>query len=656
MKGGRKARKKNVVILKHREQLLLSLQQSIPPPDPNCSVFIRESLNLADHPVVPLVNQSTSRNNLEISAQASVDPSYDNDSNQIKLTDKLDIQLGNWALKNNITHNAISELLKILDPFVPDTLPLSAKTLLKTPRSLTMTNFEGGKYFFFGIEKFLIYIIKNVELSDFYFPFIDCDRRNLITLTLSTDGIPICKSSNTTLWPILIRVDQAMNCGPFPCALFCGNGKPASIISFMSDVVNEILLITASGVEVNGKNYRIKISCFVADRPARSFVKCIKGHGAYHSCERCDDEGDYKFNRIIYSGSPCLPRTDKTFREKLDADHHLPKIDSPLLELDFDMISQFSLDYMHLVLLGVMKKMLCMWTSGLLKFRLSQRDIRRISLNLVECSKYFPSEFPRKPRGLKDLCRFKATEFRHFLLYTGPCVLLDVLDKQKYNHFLLLHCAMKILLSRSATDPILNSAAKYMLSKFVQDGSRIYGEQFVIFNVHSLLHLADDGLVFGNLEFASAFQFENYLQRLKKLVRGKRLQLEQVVRRVFEMKFLPVLVTSNPNPTMTKKKAIFSKFFLSPKRGNNCFVDRFGRILILKEINQINSSLKCEILVSDIVSCYPINSKHVSVLKCEIRNKSIGVDLQLSDVADKCVLLPLKINGCKFICYRMNLS
>lgn len=643
-------------ILRHREQLLLSLQPALPPPETNSSSFIPDYVHLSENPVVATANHAVSQKGIVISTLAIIGSCNDDiDSNQTELSESLELQLSNWAVKNNITHNAISDLLKIVDPFVTDTLPLSAKSLLKTPRNLTMTNLEGGKFFFFGIEKFLIDIIKNVELNDFYFPFIDCDKRNLVTLTLSTDGIPICKSSNTTLWPILIRIDQAMNYGPFPCAIFCGNGKPASIISFMSDVVKELLLLTASGVEVNGEHYTIKISCFVADRPARSFVKCIKGHGAYHSCERCDDEGDYKFNRVVYSKHPCVSRTNETFRNKLDCDHHLPNIDSPLLQLEFDMVSQFSLDYMHLVLLGVMKKMLCMWTSGLLKFRLSQRDVRKISFNLVECSKYFPSEFPRKPRGLKDLCRFKATEFRHFLLYTGPCVLRDVLDKQKYNHFLLLHCAMKILLSKSANDPILNSAAKCMLKKFVNDGSRIYGEQFVIFNVHSLLHLADDGLVFGNLEFASAFQFENYLQKLKRLVRGKRLQLEQVVRRVLEIKFCPLLAPTNKNPTMTKKKAIYSNFFLSPKRGNNCFVDKYGRILILKEINQINCTLHCEILVSDAVSWYPINSKHVSAVKIEIRKKMNVVNLKLSDVVDKCILLPLKINNGKFLCYRMNL-
>lgn len=35
----------------------------------------------------------------------------------------LPVQLGQWALRNNITHSSVSELLKILNPFVEDKLP-----------------------------------------------------------------------------------------------------------------------------------------------------------------------------------------------------------------------------------------------------------------------------------------------------------------------------------------------------------------------------------------------------------------------------------------------------------------------------------------------------------------------------------------------------
>ena len=56
-----------------------------------------------------------------------------------------------------------------------------------------------------------------------------------------------------------------------------------------------------------------------------------------------------------------------------------------------------------------------------------------------------PSEFSRQPRSLKDLDRWKATEFRQFLLYTGPIVLQDIISDNAYEHFLALSMTLTIL-------------------------------------------------------------------------------------------------------------------------------------------------------------------------------------------------------------------
>lgn len=53
-------------------------------------------------------------------------------------------------------------------------------------------------------------------------------------------------------------------------------------------------------------------------------------------------------------------------------------------------------------------------------------------------SKYITKEFVRKPRDMTDVDRWKGTELRQFLLYTGPIVLLDILPTHMYIHFLTL--------------------------------------------------------------------------------------------------------------------------------------------------------------------------------------------------------------------------
>lgn len=135
-------------------------------------------------------------------------------------------------------------------------------------------------------------------------------------------------------------------------------------------------------------------------------------------------------------------RTNETFRTALDQNYHLKK--SSLERLNIDLVQQFVLDYLHLVCLGVTKKLIHMWMSGDFAARLQSSDINSISEKLLSISLSQPAEFQRRIRSLKDVGNFKGTEFRTFVLYSGPYVLRDVLSKEKYEHFLLFHVAILI--------------------------------------------------------------------------------------------------------------------------------------------------------------------------------------------------------------------
>lgn len=59
-----------------------------------------------------------------------------------------------------------------------------------------------------------------------------------------------------------------------------------------------------------------------------------------------------------------------------------------------------------------------------------------------------------------------------------------------------------------------------MLAEFVNQFRDIYGMQYMSYNLHSLLHVADDVNHLGNLNKFSAFDFENHLGHLKKYARS----------------------------------------------------------------------------------------------------------------------------------------
>ena len=78
--------------------------------------------------------------------------------------------------------------------------------------------------------------------------------------------------------------------------------------------------------------------------------------------------------------------------------------------------------------------------------RLSLRQRNDISERLVALNGKMPSDFSRQPRSLTELDRWKATEFRQFLLYTGPIVLQGIVSEEMYSHFLTLHVGFSIML------------------------------------------------------------------------------------------------------------------------------------------------------------------------------------------------------------------
>ena len=82
-----------------------------------------------------------------------------------------------------------------------------------------------------------------------------------------------------------------------------------------------------------------------------------------------------------------------------------------------------------------MRKLLWTWIRGPLsvgcnRIRLGWRSVALISERLLALVVHVACDFARKPRSLKDLARWKATELRQFLLYTGPIVLKGIIDPE----------------------------------------------------------------------------------------------------------------------------------------------------------------------------------------------------------------------------------
>lgn len=85
--------------------------------------------------------------------------------------------------------------------------------------------------------------------------------------------------------------------------------------------------------------------------------------------------------------------------------------------------------------------------------------------------------------------------------------------------------------------------AEKLLIHFVLSSKCIYGPQILSHNFHNLLHITDDARKYGNLNIFSNFSSENYLQKIKKLLRTHNNVLSQIVLRLSEEKTLYKLPT-----------------------------------------------------------------------------------------------------------------
>jgi hypothetical protein len=242
--------------------------------------------------------------------------------------------------------------------------------------------------------------------------------------------------------------------------------------------------------------------------------------------------GEYD-NKVFFPVTNCPLRTDQAFDDRIDEEHHTNPC--PLKPLPLGFVSQFGLDCMHLACLCVMQRLILYWKgpSGPLHVRLGRKMICDVSSRLLHLSQFVPVEFARKPQSLDEVLRWKATEFREFMLYSGCVVLKDISSDDLYNHFMLLFISMRILVSRQLSLQYCEYAHE-LLVKFVNDAEVLYGNDILVYNVLCLLHVANDVKNLGCLEDFSAFVFENKLGQLKKLVRKPQQPLHQIIRRLHE--------------------------------------------------------------------------------------------------------------------------
>lgn len=307
---------------------------------------------------------------------------------------------------------------------------------------------------------------------------------------------------------------------------------------------------------------------------------------------------------------------------------------------------------------------------GPVPLKLHGRVLNNISTDLVAFAEHMPLEFNRKPRTLEDVRRWKATEFRQFLQYTGPIVLFKLKSEylSYYNNFLSLSVSLRILLSLEYCFEY-NNCAKNLLIHFVKNFIDLYGPQFDTYNLHGLIHLSDDVFELGALDLCSAFQFENFLQVFKNNIRKGDKPLQQIIKRFGEISntdFWAKNISPCNSINLNYSKAHSSDLLLP---GCDKLLRQFRSVKFNSfEINTTHPNCYCVLKDDSIVTVCNIvfsNNIHDMVILCHefaikenffaapliesshigiyiVKNKLTLSERSVSDIVGKVVLLPFQ--------------
>lgn len=259
---------------------------------------------------------------------------------------------------------------------------------------------------------------------------------------------------------------------------------------------------------------------------------------------KCCSVGEYskELRTTIFPQMNANSRTDHDFRNKLYGKHHqdykirkdrkivkIP-IETPFLKLPIDMIQDFIVsDSLHLLHLGVMKKLLLIYRDGHSNHvKWPAETIKCISDFLTRVK--LPMEIHRSVRGIDHITHWKGSEFGSFLNYIGIVVLRPFLNEEHYTNFVRLFCAT-VICSTDYYQRFL-PVAKVLFNDFVTKYYELFGS--VTSNIHNLLHVVEEVESKGSLPSISTYPFENHLYQVKKLVRSGRLPLSQIINRMTE--------------------------------------------------------------------------------------------------------------------------
>jgi hypothetical protein len=394
------------------------------------------------------------------------------------------------------------------------------------------------------------------------------DSFNNLSFMWYTDGVPLFKSSKISLWPLFLSINELPILERFKTenmlfgGLWFGRSKP-SMACFLKPFHDSLTRIRDIGYEVfcvhcsTLLTVRGMLLCGTCDLPAKCMVLNMIQFNGKHGCTYCTQEGVMVKTGVLNGQTRVYPfdamNIDGPKRNHKDFIRHGDdafasakpsfgvKGSAWLANCCPDIINGTGIDYMHAVLLGLVRRLLKLWFDP--KFSKQSFSISKLvdvaDKRLSEIKP--PYYITRHPRNIKEQSKYwKASECRAWLFFYSVPVLFGLLEHQVFQHYLLLVEAVYILNLDSISAEDLTHCEE-LLIKFNCTYSGVYGDNHMSANLHQMLHLHNTVKQLGPLWVYSCFSFESMNGKLVRLFHGTQNPVIQIANAVSTMLKMPAL-------------------------------------------------------------------------------------------------------------------
>ena len=360
-----------------------------------------------------------------------------------------------------------------------------------------------------------------------------------VDLVLNSDGAPLFKSRNLSVWPVWVQV---YNLSPILRSSFInlsligvwyGLSKP-DFSEMLSIIALEIKSLCSHVVTVENLGpVLFKFRTLVSDMPATASLLCMKQFNGYYGCPHCFIKGFRKDHRTLFGVNKAfMLRENDTFlkcgqrAQEIKGDFYGVKSSTPLNAF-FKFPWDCPVDPMHQIFIGT-GKVLSKSLNSLVKGR------ARIIIEHKTTKCKVPFDVLHRPISLEEIQRWKAFDFKLFFFHIAPLVFKDVeIHAGFFESFCQFSIATRLLSDQNILPKNLEIAEE-LIRMFFSNFTELYGDESQSFNFHTMRHLVEQVRRLGPLWLFTCFCFEGANHELMSALRGTIKHPEKMATRFLE--------------------------------------------------------------------------------------------------------------------------